>query len=93
MEAYHSSNDKRIEVCNVHSEGNCCIYTPQWLNNDFLGYLHEWESQVGMQRDLSKSEKSKLLLSKETRDGLKITGKICNQHTVSIIIIVSSCFY
>ncbi len=46
----------------------------QWLEEDFLGYLDIWESSV-QAKDIPPVEKQKLLLSRETLDGLRITGK------------------
>ena len=48
----------------------------QWLQDDFLGYLDEWESGTKDRVDLSASDKRKLLLSSETMEGLRVTGKI-----------------
>ena len=48
----------------------------QWLQEDFLGYLDQWESSTKDRVDLSASEKRKLLLSSETMEGLRVTGKI-----------------
>ena len=51
------------------------ILTPlQWLEDDFLGYLKEWEESVSAQADLSDSERARMLLSRETIEGLHITG-------------------
>ena len=46
----------------------------QWLCNDFIGYLAEWESEVASMAGLKQGERQKLTLSRETMDGLKITG-------------------
>ena len=43
--------------------------------DEFLGYLNEWESATEQRTDLSAKEKRKLLLSSETMEGLRITGK------------------
>lgn len=43
----------------------------QWLLNDFVGYLDEWEASV-QDRNID-APKDKMLLSKETRDGLRMT--------------------
>ena len=48
----------------------------QWLLNDFLGYLDEWEREMAGTPGLSQKEKQKLGLSRETVQGLKITGTI-----------------
>lgn len=45
------------------------------MEEDFLGYIMEWESAVQGRDDLSTNEKNKLMLSRETIDGLRMTGK------------------
>ena len=44
------------------------------MEEDFLGYLKEWELEVSSYDDVNKNAKMKMLISKETRDGLYITG-------------------
>lgn len=46
----------------------------QWLKNDFLAYLDNWEKSVMAIKGLQKKEKNKLMLSAETKLGLKMTG-------------------
>ena len=48
----------------------------QWLEREFLGYIKEWEKSIEMREGYSKTEKNKMLLSDETRKGLKMTGMI-----------------
>uniref|UniRef100_A0A1X7UZK1 Transposable element P transposase-like GTP-binding insertion domain-containing protein n=1 Tax=Amphimedon queenslandica TaxID=400682 RepID=A0A1X7UZK1_AMPQE len=57
LEPYCTVNDAKLE----------------WLESDFLGYLKEWENYTEVQNDLTKEEKNKVMLSRETRQGLKIT--------------------
>lgn len=45
----------------------------KWLKESFLGYLSEWEESVENQPGHSKIVKKMMLLSEETRLGLKIT--------------------
>ena len=46
----------------------------QWIEEDFLGYLEDWEKSVkGRPGEFTKTERNKMLLSAETRHGLKIT--------------------
>lgn len=47
----------------------------QWLQNEFLPYLFEWEAWAESIPDLTRTEKNNLLLSSETRLGLKMTCK------------------
>ena len=39
--------------------------------------MEEWEAAVESRSGFSKAEKKTMLLSKETRDGWKMTGKLC----------------
>lgn len=53
----------------------------QWLEDDFLSYLHNWENSVRKHKDLAKAEQHMMLLSAETRLGLEITGNYaCRAH-------------
>lgn len=47
----------------------------QWLEDNFLGYLQEWEDSVES-RNSKEDDKdnSTMLLSRETIEGLRITG-------------------
>lgn len=47
---------------------------PQWLEEDFLGYLSEWEESVKQRQGFTDAEKNMMLLSHETLEGLHITG-------------------
>ena len=49
-------------------------FVTQWLQNDFLGYLTEWEEEVALIPGMKQSERQKLSLSRDTIVGLKITG-------------------
>ena len=42
---------------------------------DFLGYLDEWENEISMIPGLRQKEKAKLGLSRETLEGVRITGE------------------
>lgn len=46
----------------------------QWLENDFLSYLAEWEESVATRSDMSLAERKKMCLSRETLEGLRLTG-------------------
>ena len=46
----------------------------QWLERDFLGYLKEWEDCVNARTDVPDAQKPMMLLSRETMEGLHITG-------------------
>ncbi len=46
-----------------------CFFPPiQWLESVFLKYLKDWEDSVIQQH------KSKIMLSRETLEGIRITG-------------------
>ena len=57
-EPYTSQHDSRLE----------------WLQNDFLAYLTAWEESVESRTGFTKKQKKKMLLSSETRLGIKMTG-------------------
>lgn len=74
---YYSSTDERLKVTNRQSIATTVYLNTQkfhqWLLKDFLSYLQEWEDEA---KELSGGarEKSKYCLSKETLEGLRITG-------------------
>ena len=57
-----------------HFTNTCTHNLLQWLKHDFLNYLQSWEMQALSNKHLNKSAINKMLLPKETRDGLMITG-------------------
>lgn len=46
----------------------------QWLKHNFLGYLKEWEEEIALQKHLTPQERNRMCLSKETLEGLRMTG-------------------
>lgn len=46
-----------------------------WLENDFLGYLDEWEENAQKRPLLGSVNREKMLLSKPTRSGLRMATK------------------
>jgi hypothetical protein len=46
------------------------------LEKDFLGYLTEWKTAVEGDKKLNAEEKRRMLLSRETMEGLEITGTV-----------------
>lgn len=59
----------------------------QWLTERFLPYLDDWKSVDGRE-GVTKAEKGMMLLSSETRLGLRITGEhshACNSLGLYII--------
>ena len=57
----------------------------KWLEVTFLGYLDEWEVYANSQIGISEKERAKLMLSRETIEGLRITGKSMHDTHVCII--------
>ena len=45
---------------------NCMCMHMQWLKEEFLLYLLEWEESVGKRKGYSKKEKAMMVLSNET---------------------------
>ena len=78
----------------------------QWLTDRFLPYLDEWEQSVSERKGYTKAEQSMMLLSSETRLGLRITGTctyvyvhVCPQtiqyhvHVCIILCVCVECLY
>ena len=51
------------------------MFFMQWLEEDFLGYLTEWENSIASRKELTHTEQKKMCFSTETLQGLRITGK------------------
>ena len=50
----------------------------QWLENDFLNYLDEWEKCIKNRKGFTPAQQTMMLLSPETLEGLRMTGNyIC----------------
>ena len=86
MKPYTSPTDERLQVCLMHgfkfkalvvSFGNyiCSPLITQWLKDAFLGYLDSWEASVRERQRFSDAQKALMLLSRETLEGLRMTGK------------------
>lgn len=56
---YHSGDDFRLK----------------WLEDEFLPYLDRWEESVKTRSGFTPAQKKKMLLSAETRLGLRMTAK------------------
>ena len=54
----------------------------QWLTEEFLPYLDLWEKTVSEREGFLNAEKNMMLLSQETRDGLRITGTCMHVHAM-----------
>lgn len=67
---WHSQKVKKILVEQMQKK-------MQWLEEDFLGFLDQWEKSVEERPgEFTKTQRNKMLLSAETRMGLRITCKI-----------------
>ena len=49
------------------------MHSLQWLKEDFIKYLDDWKEEVA-ELPLTNKEKQKCCLSRETQEGMKITG-------------------
>lgn len=63
----------------------------QWLEDDFLGYLHEWEESVAQRPEATSKEKKNMLLSQETRFGIEVTGKRENDYNNVLLLHMVVC--
>ncbi len=81
LRPYTSTDDERLTVSTTfliqnsllkHNHTSHCI--PQWLEDDFLGYLKEWKDSVDSRQGFKKGEKSLMCLSQETVEGLHMSG-------------------
>lgn len=46
----------------------------QWLKEDFLKYIDDWEDGVMKRKKFTVTQKYKMLLSQETLLGIRMTG-------------------
>ncbi len=46
----------------------------QWLKDDFLQYLKDWEVSAQGQPGVKEADRNRTLLSQETLEGLRMTG-------------------
>ena len=54
----------------------CMHFLLQWLEDDFLGYLNQWERSVKVRQGFNKKEKARMMLSPATMLGLRMTSKV-----------------
>ena len=50
------------------------MHIMQWLQKDFLGYFRDWEETVCCRKGYSKDEQNRMMLSRETLYGIRMTG-------------------
>ena len=78
------TEDDRLQVSPVQATSSTvllCQYFCKWLKVEFLGYLEKWENYVVSVPNLSKRERQRIMLSKETISGWKMTGGIKSKET------------
>ena len=79
---YYTPQDERFKVYLSVLVGITHAFTRvislyfQWLKNNFLGYLDGWEKEVSGRQGFTKAQQKRMCLSKETLEGLRITGKL-----------------
>ena len=80
LRPYRSPDDPRLQVSyhiTIATMFKFDAYVNlQWLKEDFLGYLDEWEDSVEQRKGFTASQKAMMLLSRETIEGLRTTGRI-----------------
>lgn len=73
LKPYTDASDPRLKVSYSQSITDFQILQ-QWLEEDFLNYFDEWEDSVDARTD-DDAAKAQMLLSRQTLDGLRITGR------------------
>ena len=100
QDPYRSGDDFRLKVIFIfvcptsimlHAVTTLATNPMQWLEDEFLGYLQNWEGSVMAQSGLSMKEKNSMLLSPETRFGIEVTGKY--NFACTLYITLLSCFF
>lgn len=73
---YLTQSDDRLLVsaCTIDHKNIANPILLQWLENDFLSYLKEWDESVSA-KDLSASDMARMCISRETLEGLRFTGE------------------
>ena len=46
----------------------------QWLEEDLLGYLNDWEESVKKRQGFTAAQKKLMLMPDSTMEGIRITG-------------------
>ena len=77
---YRKASDWRFKVlltlsCSIFCTPHYNLLLLQWLREDFLGYLSEWEQEC-LKKPLKRSQSRRQCLSRETLEGLRITGML-----------------
>ena len=65
------------------------LFLLQWLKEEFLNYLDCWEA-VHEREGVTSAEKNMMMLSRETKNGLRITGTCTCVHAKYIYMYMST---
>ena len=86
---YRHGDDARLTVSLYNTLSKymplCTKYYIQWLEEEFLPYLDQWEKSVEAREGFTKTQKKQMLLSSETRLGLRMTGMLLKRHVTYTI--------
>ena len=91
QQPYRSAADFRLQVCIIYYTNTMCshnslyLHNLQWLEEEFLPYLDDWESSVKGRAGFSKLAQKQMLLSPETLLGLQITGMFLQPFTIVLV--------
>ena len=69
----HTHTHTRTHVIHMHTRARTKLFM-QWLKEDFLSYLKEWQTSIEQRKGFTKAQKQTMCLSKETLLGLRMTG-------------------
>ena len=67
-------SDSRLVITTYYIIVPALYCHEQWLEDEFLGYLDEWKKYVNSDKSLSSADKARMMLSRETLEGITITG-------------------
>ena len=67
-------SDSRLVITTYYIIVPALYCHQQWLEDEFLGYLDEWKKYVNSDKSLSSADKARMILSRETLEGITITG-------------------
>ena len=72
---FRKGDDYRLTVSKMSKRFDKDIIFPQWLEEDFLVYLDEWEASVAARPHFTDAQKKQMILSTETLLGIRRSGK------------------
>ena len=67
---------KVIHPMNIHPLSCMLPLWMQWLEEDLLGYLSDWEESVKKRKGFTAAQKKLMLLPDSTMEGIRTTGAI-----------------